>query len=74
MLMTILASIGLFFIILGVYRKGKRDGIKEAVDYFVTEIKREKIDVEVIDCFDNLGETPKLGIYNKMLNLIGRKK
>lgn len=72
--MTILATIGLFFIILGVYRKGKRDGIKEAIEYFMTEINRKKIDAEIIDCFDNPEEFPKPGIYKKMLNLIGRKK
>ena len=48
MLITILASIGLFFIITSVYKKGRRDGIKDAVDYFVTEMKKREIDAEII--------------------------
>ena len=74
MLITILATIGLFFIIVGVYRKGKMDGIKETIDFFVTEMNRKKIDFEITNEIGNMGEKPKLGIYNKIFHLIGRKK
>ncbi|HDY88051.1 MAG TPA: hypothetical protein ENH82_08070 [bacterium] len=74
MLITILATIGLFFIIVGVYRKGKRDGIKETIDFFVTEMNRKKIDFEITNEIGNMGEKPKLGIYKKMFHLTGRKK
>lgn len=74
MLITILATIGLFFIIVGVYKKGKRDGIEETIDFFVTEMNRKKIDFEITNELGNMGEKPNLGIYNKMLCLIGRKK
>lgn len=74
MLITILATIGLFFIIVGVYKKGKKDGIEETIDFFVTEMNRKKIEFEITNEIGNMGEKPKLGIYNKMLCLIGRKK
>ena len=48
MLMTLLASIGLFFIIISVYKKGKRDGVKDTIDYFLTEMKRKEINAEII--------------------------
>ena len=74
MLITILATIGLFFIIAVVYKKGKRDGIKETIDFFVTEMNRKKIEFEITNETGNMREKSKLGIYNKMLCLIGRKK
>ena len=76
MLMTILALIGLFFVITIVYRKGKRDGIKEAADYFVTEMNKRKIDIEdieIINDYDNMKKRPKLQIYQKIHRLIWRK-
>jgi|GEM_PF-3169114 len=74
MLMTILASIGLFFIIVYVYRRGKRDGIKKAIDYFITEMNRKQIDFEIINEYDNMGKKTKSIIYNKIRYLLGRKK
>lgn len=76
MLMTILATIGLLFIIACAYRKGKRDGIKEAADYFVTEMNKRKIaieDIEVINDYDNMKKKPKLQKYQKIRRLIWRK-
>ena len=72
--MTILATIGLFFIIVSVYRRGKRDGIKEAIDYFVTELNRKKIDIEIINDYYNIYDKPKHQIFNKICYLIWRKK
>ena len=74
MLITILALIGLFFIIAVVYRRGKRDGVKEAIDYFVTEMNRKQIDFEIINDYDNMGKKTKSIIYNKIRYLLGRKK
>ena len=47
-MLTILAAIGLFFIITLVYRKGRKDGIKEAIDYFLIEMKSKEIDHEIV--------------------------
>ena len=71
--MTILATIGLFFIIAGVYKKGKRDGINEAIDFFVTELNRKKIDIEEINAYENILTYSKLGIFKKITHLIRRK-
>lgn len=63
MLITLLAAIGLFFVIMSVYRKGKKDGIQDAVDYFVTEMKKRKIDTEVLiadENFEKLNKSKKL--------------
>ena len=63
MLITLLAAIGLFFVIMSVYRKGKKDGIQDAVDYFVTEMKKRKIDTEVIiagENFEKMNKSKKL--------------
>ncbi|NVM02928.1 MAG: hypothetical protein HWN67_11360 [Candidatus Helarchaeota archaeon] len=48
MLISILALIGLFFIIIKVYDKGRKDGILEAVKYFTREMKKREINAEVI--------------------------
>lgn len=74
MLITILATIGLFFIIAIAYRRGKRNGIKEAIDYFITEMNRKKIDIDIINDYDTLGKTPKFEIYKKIRYFIGRGK
>ncbi len=63
MLITLLAAIGLFVVIMSVYRKGKKDGIQDAVDYFVTEMNKRKIDAEVIiadENFEKLNKSKKL--------------
>ena len=55
--MTILATIGILFIIACDYIKGKKDGIKEATDYFVTEMNKRKIaieDIKKINGYDNM--------------------
>jgi len=72
-MLTILAAIGLFFIITIVYRRGRRDGIKETIDYFMIEMKRKEIDVEIITEYEGMAKNSKSIIYKKMLNLIGRK-
>ena len=74
MLMTILASIGLFFIIVYVYRRGKRDGIKKAIDYFLTEMNRKQIDFEIIDDYNSMGKKARSIIYNKIRYLMKKKK
>jgi len=48
MLISILALIGLFFIIIKVYDKGRKDGILEAVEYFTREMKKREFNAEVI--------------------------
>ena len=56
MLLTILATIGLSFIIAFVYRQGRRDGIKKAIKYFATHKEGRRINAEVIEeSFDELG-------------------
>ena len=74
MLITILATIGLFFIIAVVYRRGKRDGIKEAIDYFVTEMDKKKIEIEIINDYDSIGKKPKSGLFRKIRYLMGGEK
>ncbi|MFC1556454.1 hypothetical protein ACFL5L_00545 [candidate division KSB1 bacterium] len=74
MLMTILASIGLFFIIVYVYRRGKRDGIKKAIDYFLTEMNRKQIDFKIIDDYNNMGKKARSIIYNKVRYLMKKKQ
>ena len=74
MLMTILATIGLFFIIVSVYRRGKRDGVKEAIDYFITEMNRKKIDIEVINSYDIIEKKAKFEIFKKIRCLLWRMK
>ena len=72
--MTILATIGLFFIIAVVYRKGKREGIKKAIDYFLTEMNRKQIDFEIINDYNSMGKKAKSVIYNKIRYLMKKKK
>ena len=74
MLMTILATIGLFFLFAVVYKRGKRDGINQAIDYFVTEMNRKKIDIEVINSYDIIEKKAKLEIFKKIRHLLWRKK
>ena len=74
MLLTIFASIGLFFVFAGFYKKGKRDGVKDAIDFFITEMNRRKIDIEIIDDCSNMGKKQKSIVYDKLRYLIGRKK
>jgi hypothetical protein len=74
-MLTLLAAVGLVFIILVVYRRGKRDGIKDAVDFFLAEMERKSIAIEVIDGIEKIGEneeTPKVGIRKRITHLIGR--
>ena len=74
MLITILATIGLFFLITVFYKRGKRDGINQAIDYFVTEMNRKKIDIEVINSYDIIEKKAKLEIFKKIRCLLWRKK
>ena len=72
--MTILATIGLFFLFAVAYKRGKRDGINQAIDYFVTEMNRKKIDIEVINSYDIIEQKAKLEIFKKIRCLLWRKK
>ena len=74
MLITILATIGLFFLIAVSYKRGKRDGINQAIDYFVTEMNRKRIDIEVINSYDIIEKNTKLKIFKKIRHLFRRKK
>lgn len=70
MLITILAVIGLYFIILVVYRKGRRDGIIDTIAYFQTEMNRKKINAEVKIFEKQLEKSEK----QKIIKLIPLKK
>ena len=75
--MTLLATVGLVVIILGAYRRGKREGIKEAVDFFVAEMERKRIDIQVIDgveMIEGITASPKLGIRKRITRLIDKIK
>lgn len=48
MLITILASIGLYVVVILVYRKGKKEGIDYAIDFLIKETKRREIDIKSI--------------------------
>ncbi|MBW7995938.1 MAG: hypothetical protein FVQ81_05060 [Candidatus Glassbacteria bacterium] len=77
MLMTLLATIGLVFIILAAYKRGKREGIKEAVDFFVAEMERKSIDIRVIDDIEQIEgieAPPELSIRKRITRLIGKLK
>ena len=74
MLITILATIGLFFIIVGAYKRGKRDGINQTIDFFVTEMNRKKINFEIINDYNSIEKKPKLEIFKKIRCLIGGEK
>ena len=65
MLITILASIGLYVVVIFVYRKGKKDGIDDAIDFFITEMKKRKIDTKsliVDDEFEQLEKSKKINL------------
>ncbi len=74
MLITILATIGLFFLFAAAYKRGKKDGINQAIDYFITEMNRKKIDIEVINSYDIIEKKAKLKIFKKIRYLLWRKK
>ena len=74
MLITILATIGLFFIIVSVYKRGKRDGINQAIDYFAAEMKRKEVEIEVINDYNIIEKKAKLEIFKKIRYLLWRKK
>ncbi len=74
MLLTILALIGLFFLIALSYKRGKRDGINQAINYFVTEMKRKEVEIEIINDYDIIEKKAKLEIFEKIRHLLWRKK
>ncbi len=74
MLITILATIGLFFLFAVFYKRGKRDGINQAIDYFVSEMNRKKIDIEVINSYDIIEKKAKWELFKKMRYLLWRKR
>ncbi len=74
MLITILATIGLFYLFAVFYKRGKRDGINQAIDYFVTEMNRKKIDIEVFNSYDIIEKKAKLKIFKKICYLLRRRK
>ena len=65
MLLTILASIGLYVVVIFVYRKGKKDGIDDAIDFFIKEMKKREIDTKsliVDDEFEQLEKSKKINL------------
>ena len=65
MLITILASIGLYVVVIFVYRKGKKDGIDDAIDFFITEMKKMEIDTKsliVDEEFEQLEKSKKINL------------
>ncbi len=72
-MLTILATIGLFFLLAAAYRRGKRDGINDAIDYFISEMNKKKIDIDLMNDFEVLEEKASLGILKKMKRLFRRK-
>ncbi len=73
MLLTILASIGLYVVVIFVYRKGKKDGIDDAIDFFITEMKKREIDTKsliVDDEFEKLEKSRKINL----LPFLNRRK
>ena len=65
MLLTILASIGLYVVVIFVYKKGKKDGITDAIDFFITEMKKREIDTKslIIDEeFEQLEKSKKINL------------
>ena len=59
MLISVLALIGLFFIVIKVYDKGRKNGILDAVEYFTREIKKREINAEVIIGDEEINELEK---------------
>ncbi len=73
MLITILASIGLYVVVIFVYKKGKKDGIDDAIDFFLTEMKKREIDTKsliVDDEFEKLEKSRKINL----LPFLNRRK
>ena len=65
MLLTILASIGLYVVVIFVYKKGKKDGIDDAIDFFITEMDKRKIDTKsliVDEEFEQLEKSKKINL------------
>ena len=65
MLLTILASIGLYVVVIFVYKKGKKDGIDDAIDFFITEMKKRGIDTKsliVDEEFEQLEKSKKINL------------
>jgi len=65
MLLTILASIGLYVVVIFVYKKGKKDGIDDAIDFFLTEMEKREIDTKsliVDDEFEKLEKSKKINL------------
>ena len=71
-MLTILATIGLFFLIAVSYKKGKKDGINEAIDYFITEMNKKRIDIEIMNDFDILEKKRSLDIFTRIRHFIWR--
>ena len=74
MLMTVLATIGLFFLVTVSYKRGKKEGINQAIDYFVSEMNRKKIDIEAVNSYDIIEKKTKLELFQKIRCLLWRKK
>lgn len=74
MLITILASIGLYVVVILVYRKGKKDGIDNAIDLLIKEMKRKNIDIESIIVDEEYGILEKSKKIKLLPFLRGRKK
>jgi len=74
MLITILASIGLYVVVIFVYRKGKKDGIDDAIDFLITEMKRREIDIGSIIVAEEYEKLEKSKKINLLPFFKGRKK
>ncbi len=74
MLLTILASIGLYVVVIFVYRKGKKDGIDGAIDFFMTEMKKREIDTKSLIIDEELEQLEKAKKINLLPFFNKRKK
>lgn len=72
MLVTLLATIGLFFIITLAYKRGKSNGIHESVEFFLAEMERRRIEVDLVN-EPIPAASGALRIQNTIRRLIGRK-
>ena len=74
MLISILALVGLCFIIIIVYQKGRKDGIKDTLKYMADEMKKREIDAEAIivdekhGVFDKIKKRPLISFLVRNKN------
>ncbi len=73
LIITILASIGLYVVVTIVYKRGKKDGIEDAIDYFLTEMEKREIDATELIVDGNMQILEK-SKKTKMLQFFQRRK